>query len=156
MLCAAYVRQNIFLLGHFNILPLKLIIFFVILFKVQFSFLLFTLTTKSTRNTDATTTLMNHIWTTLPEINIGSQMINTNISDHLPVVSQFKLIIDIHPYRRPIINSPLTLSVLGRIFVFIRLIICQFYTTSETNVGTEMIQTLVISVFKSIDPSQCQ
>ena len=45
----------------------------------------------------------------------------------------------------------LTLSVLGRIFIFILLTIYRFSTASKTHVGIEIVQTLVISLLTSID-----
>ena len=43
-------------------------------------------------------------------------------------------------------------SVLGRIFIFTLTFICRFYTASETPVGIEIVQTLVINLLTSIDP----
>ena len=47
----------------------------------------------------------------------------------------------------------LTLSVLGRVFIFTLLIIYRFCTASETHVGVRIIQILTIDLLTSIDPS---
>ena len=44
-----------------------------------------------------------------------------------------------------------TSSELGRVFIFILLIICQFYTASETRVIIKIVQTLAINPLTSID-----
>ena len=44
-------------------------------------------------------------------------------------------------------------SVLERIFIFILFIICRFYIVSETHVGIKIVQTVVIILLISIDPS---
>ena len=48
-------------------------------------------------------------------------------------------------------NLLLTPSVLGRTFIFTLTFICRFYTASETPVGIEIVQTLVINLLTSID-----
>lgn len=49
------------------------------------------LTTKPTRVTDSSATLIDHIWTSCPELNIGNYIVYSHLTDHFPVVSQFKL-----------------------------------------------------------------
>ena len=51
------------------------------------------------------------------------------------------------------VSISLTPSVLGRVFIFILLIIWRFYTASETHVGIEMVQTRAINLLTSIYPS---
>ena len=50
----------------------------------------------------------------------------------------------------------LTPSLLGRVFLYILLTICQFYTVSDTRVGIKIVQTPAINLLTSIDPSECQ
>ena len=58
---------------------------------------LFLLPTKPTRVTDTTTTLINHIWTTQVETNVGNYIINSDNSDNFPILSQFKQEVASHP-----------------------------------------------------------
>ena len=56
-------------------------------------------------------------------------------------------------------NDPsltLTPSVLRRIFTFILLIICHFFTASKTYVRIEIVQILFVNLLTSIDPLQCR
>ena len=53
------------------------------------------------------------------------------------------------PYR----FETLIPSVLEHIFIFILFIYCRFCTVSETQVGIKIVQTLVINLLTSIDPS---
>ena len=46
----------------------------------------------------------------------------------------------------------LTPSLMGRIFKFILLIICRFYTASETHVVIQTVQTLAIILLTSVHP----
>lgn len=109
MLCVAHddKYQDIFLLGDFNIDLVRINDNVREFCNLMFSFSLFPLTTKPTRITDTTATLIDHIWTTLPDLNIGNYIINADISDHFPVLSQFKLIIDNSPayVKKRIIND---------------------------------------------------
>ena len=50
----------------------------------------------------------------------------------------------------------LTPSVPGRVFIFILLNICRFYTALETHVGIRIVQTLAINLLTSIDQSRCE
>ena len=47
----------------------------------------------------------------------------------------------------------LPLTLLGRILIFILLIICRFYTASETRVGIRIVYTVSINLLTSIDAS---
>lgn len=60
--------------------------------NIMYSNSLFPLTTKPTRVTDTTATIIDHIWTSLAEINTGNYIIQTDITDHFPILSQFELI----------------------------------------------------------------
>ena len=46
-----------------------------------------------------------------------------------------------HIFSAPVAGNPLTTSVLGRIIIFFLLILCRFYTFSETYVGVKIVQT---------------
>ena len=58
--------------------------------NLMYSFSLFPLITRPTRITDASATLIDHIWVSQLESNISNHIIHTDITDHFPVVSQFK------------------------------------------------------------------
>ena len=61
--------------------------------------------------------------------------------------------IRIYLISHAVFGAMLNPSVLGRVFIFILLIICQFYTASEIHVGIKIGQTLGINLLTSIDPS---
>ena len=109
MLCIAHddKYQDIFVFGDFNIDLLKTNDCVREFCNLMFSFSLCPLTTKPTRITDTTATLIDHIWTTLSELNVGNYIINTDVSDHLPVLSQFKFMLDNSPtfVKRRTINE---------------------------------------------------
>ena len=50
---------------------------------------------------------------------------------------------------------PLIPSVLGCIFIVI-LLLCRFYTASETRVGIKIVQILAINLLTSVDSPQFQ
>ena len=54
------------------------------------------------------------------------------------------------------LSYELTPSVVGHIFIFFLLIICQFPTASETRVGMKIVQILAINLLTSIEFSYCQ
>lgn len=56
---------------------------------LMYSFSLFPLITRTTRVTDNTATLIDHIWSTQVEPNVNNLIIETDISDHFPIISQF-------------------------------------------------------------------
>ena len=47
----------------------------------------------------------------------------------------------------------ITPSVLRRLSIFILLIICRFYSVSETHVGIKTVTSLVINLLPAIDPN---
>lgn len=57
----------------------------------MYSFSIFPVITKPTRVTDNTASLLDHVWTTKVEFNIGNFRIETDLSDHFPILAQFKL-----------------------------------------------------------------
>lgn len=57
----------------------------------MYSFSLFPVITKPTRVTDNTASLLDHLWTTETESNVNNYMIEMDLSDHLPKLSQLKL-----------------------------------------------------------------
>ena len=59
--------------------------------NLMYSFSLFPFITKPTRVTNTSATLIDHIWSTQIEENIGNYIIQTDITDHFPTVSQFSL-----------------------------------------------------------------
>lgn len=59
------------------------------LINLMQSYSLFPLTTLPTRVTATSATLIDHIWSTFVENNIGNFVIKTDITDHFPVVSSF-------------------------------------------------------------------
>lgn len=65
--------------------------------NLLYSFSLFPMTTKPTRITDSTKTLIDQIWTTQVEDNVGNYIVLTDISDHYPIFSHFKHNEIIHP-----------------------------------------------------------
>ena len=93
ILVSAYNRKysSIYVFGDFNVDILKSndssIFDFI---NLMFSFSLFPLITKPTRITDTTATLIDHIWASHIDSNISNFIIQTDNSDHYPVVSQFK------------------------------------------------------------------
>ena len=56
----------------------------------MYSFALFPLTTRATRITDSTATLIDQIWTSQVDNNVGNFIVQSDISDHYPIFSQFK------------------------------------------------------------------
>ena len=60
------------------------------LVNLMSSYSLFPLTTLPTRVTDTSATLIDHIWSTFVENNVGNYVIKTDITDHFPVVSLFE------------------------------------------------------------------
>lgn len=50
------------------------------------------LTTKPTRVSETSATLIDHVWTSVAECNTGNYIVYTDITDHFPLISQFKLI----------------------------------------------------------------
>ena len=80
----------------------------------MYSFSLFPLISKPNQVFHKTATLLDHIWTTEIELNIGNYIIHTDISDDFPVVSEFKqqnLRYNAHEYisNRIITNTSLAL-----------------------------------------------
>lgn len=59
--------------------------------NLMFSFSLFPLITRPTRVTDTTATLIDHIWSSQPEKNTGCYIINIDLSDHFPILAEFRL-----------------------------------------------------------------
>ena len=59
--------------------------------NLMYSFSLFQLINKPTRVTNTSATIIDHTWSTLFEENISNNVILTDISDHFPTVSQFRL-----------------------------------------------------------------
>lgn len=84
--------QGVYIFGDFNINLLRSddnnVFDFI---NMMFSFSLFPLITKPTRVTSTSATLIDHIWSSQIENNIGNYVIHTDISDHFPIVSQFHL-----------------------------------------------------------------
>lgn len=66
---------------------------------LMYSFSLFPLITRPTRVTDTTASLIEHIWTTQIENNINNLILETDISDHFPIISQFK-------FNQSVVNPP--------------------------------------------------
>ena len=58
---------------------------------LMYSFSLLPVITKSTRVTDNTASILDHLWSTEVESNISNFIIETDLSDHFPTISQFKL-----------------------------------------------------------------
>ena len=82
----------VFILGDFNINLIDNINNLVREFiTLMYSFSLFQVITKPTRVTDNTASLLDHLWTTEIEFNLGNFIIETDFSDHFPILSQFKL-----------------------------------------------------------------
>ena len=92
----------------------------------------------------------------LPRETISVSLLFLHLQDHRWVLHCSDKIFqsDQNPYIA--FCDHFTPSVLGCIFIFILLIICQFYTVSETHVRIEIVQTLAINFLTSIDPSKCQ
>ena len=59
--------------------------------NLMYSYALFPLITKPSRITETTATLIDHIWTSQLESNVGNYIIHSDISDHFPIFSQFKI-----------------------------------------------------------------
>lgn len=57
--------------------------------NLMFSFSLFPVNTRPTRITTTTATLTDYIWTTQVSLNTGNYIIDTDITDHFPTISQF-------------------------------------------------------------------
>ena len=58
--------------------------------NLMYSFSLFPFITKPTRITSTSATLIDHMWSTQLAENVGNFIIQTDISDHFPILSQFK------------------------------------------------------------------
>lgn len=58
----------------------------------MYSFSLFQLITKPTRVTSTSATHIDHIWSTEIEGNIGNYVLQSDITDHFPTVSQFSFV----------------------------------------------------------------
>lgn len=58
--------------------------------NLMYSYSLTPLTTLPTRVTATSATIIDHIWSTFIENNVGNFVIKTDITDHFPVVSLFK------------------------------------------------------------------
>ena len=58
--------------------------------NLMYSFSLFPFITKPTRITSTSATLIDHMWSTQLEENVGNFIIQTDVSDHFPILSQFK------------------------------------------------------------------
>ena len=71
--------------------------------NLMYSFSLYPVITRPTRVTRTSATLIDHIWTSQPEENIGNYVIQTDISDHFPTVSQFRF--DSSPHRSHYISK---------------------------------------------------
>lgn len=83
--------QAIYIFGDVNIDLLKYSDTCVTEFcNLLYSFSLFPMTTKPTRITDTTMSLIDQIWTTQVENNVGNYIVLTDISDHYPIFSHFK------------------------------------------------------------------
>lgn len=110
MFALAYEKKfhGIFVFGDFNLDLFKFNDIHVQEFcNLMYSYSLSPLTTKPTRVTDTTTTLIDHIWSSQADTNTGNFIINTEISDHYPVISQFSTTVSHKPivfYKR-IIND---------------------------------------------------
>ena len=82
----------VFILGDFNLDLHNYNNNFVYEFiTLMYSFSLFPVITKPTRVTDNTASILDHLWTTEVESNINKFIIKTDLTDHLPTISQFKL-----------------------------------------------------------------
>lgn len=92
ILSSAYNKKyyNIFLFGDFNIDLMQRNNVVQEFINTMSTYSLFPLTTRPTRATSTSATLIDHIWSTQIEQNIGNYIINTDITDHFPVLSQFK------------------------------------------------------------------
>lgn len=86
------IYQNIYIFGDFNLDLLKgnnhNVQEFV---NIMSSFSLFPFITRPTRVTHTSATLIDHIWSTQLEGNTGNYIIQTDITDHFPTISQFQL-----------------------------------------------------------------
>lgn len=84
--------HRIYIFGDFNIDLLKSNGKNVLEFlNMMFSFSLYPLIDRPTRVANTSATLIGNIWTSQPEDNISSFIIQTDISDHFPIISQCKL-----------------------------------------------------------------
>lgn len=84
--------HGMYIFGDFNVDLLKSYEKNVFDFiNLMFSFSLFPLISKPTRVTSTSATLIDNIWTSQPEENISNYIIQTDISDHFPVISQCKI-----------------------------------------------------------------
>lgn len=83
--------SSTYVFGDFNLDLLKYDNAHVFEFiNIMFCYSLFPLITRPTRITDTTASLIDHIWASNVEPNISNYIIKTDITDHFPVVSQFK------------------------------------------------------------------
>lgn len=90
--------QEIFIFGDFNLDLTKADAINIREFcNLMYSFSLLPLTTKPTRVSSTTATLIDQIWSTQVEANIGNYIIHSDVSDHFTVVSQFRYEPSCHP-----------------------------------------------------------
>ena len=83
--------QDIYLFGDINIDLFKHSDLHVQEFcNLMYSFSLYPLTSKPTRISETSSTLIDHIWTTQTETNSANYIINSDVSDHHTVLSQFR------------------------------------------------------------------
>ena len=84
--------DGIFAIGDFNLDLMtyndKYVYDFI---TTMYSFSLFPLINRPTRVTNTTATIIDHIWTTQVEFNVNNLIIETDISDHFPVISQCQI-----------------------------------------------------------------
>ena len=77
------------------------------------SFSLFPLITRPTRITDTSATLIDHIWASDVQLNCNNYVIQTDITDHYPVISQFKLNHTEHAYSTQMNKRFVTMTALN-------------------------------------------
>ena len=82
----------VYVLGDFNVdlLVHKNDNFVNDFINLMYSFSFLPLITRPTRVTDTSASLIDHIWTSQVETNTSNFILETDISDHFPVLSQFK------------------------------------------------------------------
>ena len=74
-------------------------------------------------------------------------------TSHTYILIAFFLLLSFIDSVTSLFSVKFTPSVLGLVFVFILLIIRQFYTSSQTHMGIKIVQTLAINLVTSINPS---
>lgn len=84
--------KGIYMMGDFNLDVLKHIESSDVkeFINCRQSFSLFCLTTKPTRVTNTTASIIDQIWTTEIDSNMNKFIVHSDITDHFPVMSQFK------------------------------------------------------------------